>query len=363
MVSDACAASRLNRSTQPLNFSAYTAFHIPVAKMQNQGERTQIVGQRAPAVSVVIPAYNTADYIAETLESLFGQTFKDFEAIVVNDGSPDTMKLETVLEKYADDIVYIKRPNGGAGAARNTAIQHARGEIIAFLDGDDIWAPGFLESQYSFLTANGFDMVYSNADLFGSASVAGETFMDGAPSDGVADLDALIDLRCNVLTSATLVRKSIVERAGMFENERVHAEDFHLWLRIARLGAKIGYQKKVLLKYRVRPDSLSGDGISRITRSVEVFKRAARTIDFTNEQRQRVAIRISGFESDLAVARGKILLLDGKFRDAADAFSEANRFRKSPKLSAILWLSRFMPRTLSAFYKFTRRAEIDFVAK
>src|SRR5712671_2294711 len=88
----------------------------------------------APAVSVIIPAYNSAAYIAETLESVFAQTLADFEVIVINDGSPDTDQLEKVLEHYRERIVYLKQENRGPSAARNIGIRSSRGEFLAFLD-------------------------------------------------------------------------------------------------------------------------------------------------------------------------------------------------------------------------------------
>ena len=76
---------------------------------------------RPPAVSVIIPAYNVAAFIGEALDSVMAQTFTDYETIVINDGSPDTVELERVLEPYLDRIVYLKQENGGAGAARYPA--------------------------------------------------------------------------------------------------------------------------------------------------------------------------------------------------------------------------------------------------
>src|SRR6185436_7663448 len=95
--------------------------------------------------------------------------------------------------------------------------------------------------------------------VFGMKSAYRRTFMQDAPSDGDVTVESLLDLRCNVITSGTLVRKNVLVDAGMFETERVRAHDFHLWLRIARNRGRIGYQRKPLLKYRVRLDSLSGD--------------------------------------------------------------------------------------------------------
>ncbi len=314
-----------------------------------------------PKISVVIPVYSGADFIRETLDSAFGQTFRSYEIVVVNDGSPDTVRFEDVIRENLENIVYIKQQNSGAGVARNTAIEHARGSIIAFLDGDDIWFPDFLASQYSFLEAGGYDMAYCDALLFGMSADRQKTFMENAPSSGDADFDSILDLRCNVITSGTMARKSAIIKAGMFESERVDAEDFHLWLRIAKSGSRIGYQRKQLLKYRVRLDSLSGDSIRRVERAIRVFERVNRTIDLSDEQRKCVNLRVLGFETDLAVEQGKAFLLSGSFREAAIAFRAANRSRRSAKLTAIAILTRIAPRALRKLYRSRRPAEIAFV--
>ena len=124
--------------------------------------------QPAPRVSIIIPSYNTANLIAACLDSVFAQTFQDFEAIVVNDGSPDTLELEKVLQPYLDRIVYIKQVNKRAAGARNTAIAKARGEFLAFLDSDDTWLPNHLESQVKqFDDDPALGLVYANALLVG----------------------------------------------------------------------------------------------------------------------------------------------------------------------------------------------------
>ena len=95
----------------------------------------------APAVSVVIPAFNAACDIAAALESVFAQTFTDYEVIVVNDGSTDN--LPAAIHPFQHRLIYIDQPNRGAAAARNTGIRTARGRYVAFLDADDVWHPCF----------------------------------------------------------------------------------------------------------------------------------------------------------------------------------------------------------------------------
>ena len=96
---------------------------------------------------MVIPAYNVGSLIAQTLDRCSSQRYRNFEVVVVNDGSPDTPALEAALAPYRDRITYIPQENAGPSAARNAAIERARGELIAFLDGDDIWLPHYLSEQ------------------------------------------------------------------------------------------------------------------------------------------------------------------------------------------------------------------------
>ncbi len=318
---------------------------------------------RPPRISVVIPAYNAAEFICETLDSVKAQKYREHEIIVVNDGSPDTDLLERTLRTRLEDIIYIKQRNAGGGVARNTAIEHARGEIIAFLDSDDLWLPEYLATQYVFLERHAYDLVYCDAVLFGMQSAYRRTFMETAPSEGEANFDSILDLRCNVITSGAMARKSAIIAAGMFETERVRAHDFHLWLRMAKKGSKIGYQREPLVKYRVRLDSLSGDSISRVERERDAFERVGRTIELSDTQAAIVNDRIASLEADLAVEQGKSFLLSGDYREAAVAFRVANRHRRSIKLSAIALLTRFAPRLLLKFYKSQRSAELAFVPR
>src|SRR5688500_5335156 len=107
-----------------------------------------------PLVSVIIPAFNAAEFMSETLDSVFAQTYKHLEAIVVNDGSADTAELEQVLQRYPSNLLYIKQENQGAAVARNTGLRAANGEFVAFLDADDTWLPAFLEKQMALLERN-----------------------------------------------------------------------------------------------------------------------------------------------------------------------------------------------------------------
>jgi glycosyltransferase involved in cell wall biosynthesis len=315
---------------------------------------------RPPRVSVVIPAYNIAEFIEETFESVFAQKFRDFEIIVVNDGSPDSAEFERAINRFLTEIVYIKQHSLGAGAARNTAIRHARGEIIAFLDGDDIWLPDFLSSQIAFL-GKGYDMVYCDAIQFGLRSALRTTFMELAPSTGDVTVSSLLDYSCNVITSGTIAYKTALERAGLFEHERTRAHDFHLWVRMVKTGSRIGYQRKPLLKYRVHLASLSGDSVSRIEREIDVFHRLLRSIELDAAETAIIERQLDTLETDLHIEYGKSYLLAERFHDAHLEFAEASRRRRSAKLTVITWLARIAPRRLLKYYRAHRSDEIALV--
>src|ERR1041384_6033366 len=104
-----------------------------------------------PLVSIIIPAYKVAPYIAATLDSVFAQTYLNYEVIVVNDGSPDTEEFEEALQPYLDRIRYLKQENLGASVARNKGVKAARSEFIAFLDADDVWRSNYLHEQLKFI--------------------------------------------------------------------------------------------------------------------------------------------------------------------------------------------------------------------
>src|SRR6185369_5434439 len=114
--------------------------------MQNRNHS----GPEQPLISVVIPAYNVSTYIGEALDSVFVQDLKDYEVIVVNDGSTDTPELEKVLEPFRNRIRYIHQDNRGISAARNAALRVARGKLIALLDADDVWYEEKLTEQIAF---------------------------------------------------------------------------------------------------------------------------------------------------------------------------------------------------------------------
>jgi glycosyltransferase involved in cell wall biosynthesis len=306
----------------------------------------QCVGEPAPSVSVIIPAYNVAPYIAETLESVFSQTFKDFEVVIVNDGSPDTDDLERALAPYRERIHYLRQENRGASGARNRAVREARGEFVAFLDGDDLWMPNYLEKQVGFLRAGGYDLSYADALLFGDSPLAGKTFMATAPSHGPVTFISLIRYECNIITSGVVARRAKIVEAGLFHESLRNAQDFEMWTRLLRFGGRIGYQREVLLRYRCRQNSLSGDVMNRLATEMHVLKHIADTYELMPAEREELSRAMELQEASLHLAQGKHGLLRGRFDEAHTSFKRAHAVFGGWKLRLAVVMLRVAPRLL-----------------
>ena len=313
---------------------------------------------QAPKVSVIIPAYNVARYIAEALDSVLSQTYKNYEIIVINDGSPDTEELERLLEPYQKSIVYLKQENLGAGAARNTGIYVARGELIAFLDADDLWLPEFLESQTAFLEKNELDMVWADAYLFGESSLGGPTFMQASPSKGEVTLESLLDQKCNVITSGTVARKDAILDVDGFDKNIFRGHDYDLWVRMVSNNARLGYQKQVLLKHRLRSDSLSGNSIQRVERERNVYSQILKKVNLEDKHKQIIDRHLNRLQARKKIIHGKFYFINGDFKAAAENLHDANLYFQSVKLKLIILMLNLAPRFFLYIYKFIRRHEV-----
>ncbi len=316
-----------------------------------------------PKVSIVIPAYNVADFICETLNSVFSQTFKDYEILVINDGSPDSVNLEKTLTPFFKQIIYVKQPNGGAASARNTAIFLARGELLAFLDGDDIWESKYLEMQVSKLEKNNFDLIYADAMMFGLKPWAGKTFMQLSPSKGEVTLEKLLLAECNIITSGTVVKRDVVLKSGGFDEDKIvfGCEDFDLWVRIAKKRFRIGYQKDVLLNYRVVAGSLSGGYVDRAERSLQVLLIAKNKVKLDEREENAIEKQILIAKAQLNLEKGKTCLVEGKFFEAQEFFRQSNKFFYKKKLTIIITLLNVCPKLVLYLFRSFRSDEVSFV--
>src|SRR5262245_12147356 len=190
-----------------------------------------------PEISVVIPAYNAGQTIDAALRSIFAQTYRDFEVIVIDDGSIDDTRDRVAA--WGAGVIYQWQPNAGPARARNRGIAAARGRLIAFLDADDAWLPRKLERQVAYFSQ------YPTTGLLHTATIVSRSPLttilntaDAAPIDRIGDppsmrFDTIFhDRDINTLT-AMVPRDVLAEVGGFDERREIHVEDWDLWLRIA----------------------------------------------------------------------------------------------------------------------------------
>ena len=213
-------------------------------------------------VSVVIPFYSNTGWLCEAVESVLKQDFKDFEIIVVNDGSPEDVS--GFLERYGKRISYYSQKNAGPGPARNNGISHATGKYLAFLDSDDIWVPDKLRKQVEYMEQHP-DLVWSHTNY---------TVFDAAGKEQCYDFSHLpMPLYPRALiynpiqTSCIIIRRDFVERNHLrFADHMRYGQDGFFYLGIMLHGGnEIGLIPESLVRFRIR-----GRGNARFRARVKI---------------------------------------------------------------------------------------------
>lgn len=212
-----------------------------------------------PTVDVIIPAYNISRHLPAALESVIAQTFQNWRIVVVDDGSTDQTEavLKTFQERLGARLTYLKQANQGPSAARNTGIRHASGELIAFLDGDDLWVPERLADSVACLAANrAAGLSYGLVTRITEAGEVIGTFA-GNGQHAAGRLASQIYMRRVEFPCPTVtVRRACLDVVGLFDEGMRATEDRDLWLRIAQ-RYEIAFVPKVLALYRTAASSAS----------------------------------------------------------------------------------------------------------
>ncbi|MBI5963252.1 MAG: glycosyltransferase family 2 protein [Chloroflexi bacterium] len=226
-----------------------------------------------PEVTVIIPAYNRAELIGEALNSIFAQTYQNFEVIIVDDGSTDDTARVLKPLAEAGAIRYIHQENLGVSAARNRGITEARGEYMAFLDSDDLFEPEKLELQVEYM------QTHPEAGLVHS----GFTKFDNHGNDlGYRDTSWFSDMiypqmllywTTLMAANTVLVPKRVFDSVGLFDESLRIGEDLDLWRRIAR-KYPFGFINKSLARVRVHQGNTSGNRLSVTDGFIEYLEQA-----------------------------------------------------------------------------------------
>lgn len=273
---------------------------------------TTPAGAGGPAVSVVLPAYDAAATIGGAVASVLRQTDPDFELIVVDDGSADATA--EVVERFDDPRVRIVRQeNRGAAAARNAGVATAAAPLVAFVDSDDLWLPGFLAGMREIFERDPTTaLAYTDAWVLDAETlrVSTSTAMQWQhppippPADPTAFLLELVDR--NFLYTATVARRSVLMRLGGFDERLRAAIDYDMWLRVVAAGERVRLLPGLNAIYRRdRPGSISSDKTRMFATLATVYGRLAADPSAPAAARDRARTRVLEVQRELRAAEGR----------------------------------------------------------
>jgi glycosyltransferase involved in cell wall biosynthesis len=208
-----------------------------------------------PAVSVIIPTYNTARFLVQAIDSVLAQSLRDFEIIVVDDGSTDDTR--SILRRYGDAIRTVHQANLGVSAARNAGIAASRGRLVAFLDADDVWSPVKLDRQFSGLAASpGYRACYTALEVVDSdLRTVG---VNWSIRRGSTLEDLLLSGNVVGTPSSVICDRELLAGGGGFDPALSYSADWDLWVRLSA-HTEFLYLHEPLVKYRQHEGAMSQD--------------------------------------------------------------------------------------------------------
>jgi len=228
-----------------------------------------------PKVSVVIPTYNRAQFIVRALESVFAQTYKNYEIIVIDDGSTDDTP--QVMKQFDGRLNYIRKENGGSASACNRGIAESKGEYIAFLDSDDYWTPEKLAEQVKVLDSQPkVGIVYSRMPIINEK---GERL--GTKPAGISgkNFKELLEVWGDLPTSTVMTRRACFDKAGFFDPALKTMQDIDMWLRIARFYDLYEIEGKVLAYYFRHSEQITTSRINVYEGLVKIYQKILKTFE------------------------------------------------------------------------------------
>lgn len=217
-------------------------------------------------VSIIMPTYNCAKFIGETIKSVIAQTYSNFELIIVDDCSKDNTK--DVVNSFDDERIkyYQLEKNSGAAVARTTAMNMAKGKYMAFLDSDDLWMENKLEHQLKFMKDNNYNITCT---AYEQVNEDGESLNKVIKTKKKADYNRIL-LDCPVGNSTVMYN---VEALGKFEVPNIRKRnDDALWLQMLKKEKYIYGMDEVLAKYRIRSNSISSNKLSLIKYHWQLYR-------------------------------------------------------------------------------------------
>ena len=232
-------------------------------------------------VTVLMPVYNAEKYLSEAIESVLNQTYREFEFLIVNDGSTD--KSQAIVESYSDPrIKLITKVNGGVSSALNAGLSEATGKFIVRFDADDICYPNRIEEQYLFMKDNpDYILAGTDADYITKEGDYIFTFVNSGHSDPEIKKNYLES--CPFIHSTVIYRKDAVLALGGYEVKAHTFEDYFLWVRLIERGKVCNFNKP-LVKVRFNPESVTVDNRDYNATFKKIHRKALQTSIITAEE-------------------------------------------------------------------------------
>jgi glycosyltransferase involved in cell wall biosynthesis len=305
----------------------------------------------SPAVSIITPAYNAQEYLQEAVGSALAQTYRDFELLVIDDGSADrTFDIAKHLAQQDARVHALATEHVGVSAARNAGMRRARGRYIALLDSDDTWFPDFLAAQLA---------VFERSPATGV--VSGNALSIGGPLDGrplsppstqcypVSVLDMIRDEHAVCVMS--VFRRSVFETTGGLSEDLSHSEDYEFWLRAALAGFTFVRNPKPLARYRRHADSASFDELPMLEAMIEVLARTRQSDRADLTIVAAIDRKVAELGERRLWASAKSQLLKGNYTEAARDFAHFSVLRGSASARFVAGVSRLAPAALRVAYQ------------
>jgi glycosyltransferase involved in cell wall biosynthesis len=292
-----------------------------------------------PSVSIITPAYNAERYLAETVDSVLGQSFADFELLVVDDGSTDgTATLASGLARQDRRIRFIATPNRGPAAARNTALRASRGEFLALLDSDDTWESDYLAKQLAiFRICADAAIVTANAINRGGPW-SGRPFWPRTTGVRRVTFRDVIEHEDSVCIM-TVFRRKVYSAIGGFDPTFTGNEDYEFWLRAARAGFVILQHFTPLGYYRRHDGSLSRDEPQMIRGILRVLRSAESLCDQRPDDLEAIRRQVQRFDRELPRVELRAALQRRDVDAATRMMQTLSAERGGWVLPALAWLS------------------------